>query len=100
MINGGLFWCHAAASARALLPTGFDFDDAMLRQPTDGSGSVNAEFGRPVKDGICVDPPPSQGIYGSRIKGLVCKSETVGKTGDEKGEGELVLVVSVRCGKE
>ena len=60
-------------------------------------------------DGICVDPPlcrgTSQGIYiymGSRIIGLVCKGETVGKKGevDEMGERELVLVVSVRCGKE
>ena len=41
-------------------------------------------------------------IYGSRIIGLVCKGETVGKKGevDEMGERELVLVVSVRCGKE
>ena len=33
---------------------------------------------------------------------FVCEGETVGKTGevDEKGERELVLVVSVRCGKE
>ena len=32
----------------------------------------------------------------------VCEGETVGKTGevDEMGERELVLVVSVRCGKE
>ena len=33
---------------------------------------------------------------------LVCVGETVGETGevDETGERELVLVVSVRCGKE
>ena len=33
---------------------------------------------------------------------LVCEGETVGKIGvvDEKGERALVLVVSVRCGKE
>ena len=33
---------------------------------------------------------------------LVCEGETVGKIRevDEKGERELVLVVSVRCGKE
>ena len=44
----------------------------------------------------------SQGICGSRIIRLVCKGETVGKIGkvDEKGERELVLVVSVRFGKE
>ena len=44
----------------------------------------------------------SQGIYGSRIIGLVCEDETVGQIGevDEKGERELVVVVSVRCGKE
>ena len=32
----------------------------------------------------------------------MCVGETVGKTGevDEMGEKELVLVVSVRCGKE
>ena len=54
---------------------------------------------------MCVDPPlcrgTSQGIFGSRIIGLVCKGETVGKIGevDEMGERELVLVVSLRCGK-
>ena len=33
---------------------------------------------------------------------LVCEGETVGKIGevDEMGERELVLVVSVGCGKE
>ena len=57
-------------------------------------------------DGICVDPPlcrgTSQGKHGSRIIDLVCEGETVGKIGevDEMGERELVLVVSVRCGKE
>ena len=57
-------------------------------------------------DGTCVDPPlcrgTSQGFYGLRIIGLVCELETVGKIGqvDEMGERELVLVVSVRCGKE
>ena len=32
----------------------------------------------------------------------MCESETVGRVGevDEVGERELVLVVSVRCGKE
>ena len=60
----------------------------------------------PVRDGICVDPPlcrgTSQGKYGSRIIDLVCAGETVGKMGevDEICERELVLVVSVRCGKE
>ena len=59
-----------------------------------------------MRDGICVDPPlcsgTSQGVYGSRITGLVCKDETVGKIGevDEMCERELVLVVSVKCGKE
>ena len=39
---------------------------------------------------------------GSRAMDLVCVGETVGKMGevDEMGERELVLVVSVRCGKE
>ena len=32
-------------------------------------------------------------------KGLVCERENVGKIG-EVGERELVLVVSVKCGKE
>ena len=59
-----------------------------------------------ARGGSCVDPPlcrgTSQGQYGSRTTGLVCVGETVGKTGeaDEMGERELVLVVSVRCGKE
>ena len=59
-----------------------------------------------MRDGICVDPPlcrgTSQGNYGSRAIDLVCAGETVGKMGevDETGERELVLVVSVRCGKE
>ena len=59
-----------------------------------------------MRDGFCVDPPicrgTSQGLYGRRIIGLVCKGETVGKTRemDEMGERELVLVVSVRCDKE
>ena len=41
-------------------------------------------------------------FYGMRFKVLVCAGETVGKIGDvdEKGERDLVLVVSVRCGKE
>ena len=56
-----------------------------------------------VRDGTCVDPPlcrgTSQGTYGSSTKGLVCVGEIVGKIG-EVGERELVLVVSVRCGKE
>ena len=59
-----------------------------------------------MKDGNSEDPPlcrgTSQGKYGSRTKGLVCVAETVGKMGevDEMGERELVLVNSVRCGKE
>ena len=59
-----------------------------------------------MRDGICVDPPlwrgTSQGKYGSRAIDLVCAGETVGKTGEvnEMGEREVVLVVSVRCGKE
>ena len=58
-----------------------------------------------VRDGICFDPPlcrgTSQGKKGSRIIELVCKGETVGKIGevDEMGGRELVLVVSVGCGK-
>ena len=41
-------------------------------------------------------------MNGFRIIGLVCEGETVGKIGeaDEMGERKLVLVVSVRCGKE
>ena len=59
-----------------------------------------------MRDGICVDPPlcrgPSQGLFGLTIRGLVCKGETVEKIGevDKMGDRELVLVVSVRCGKE
>ena len=55
-----------------------------------------------MRNGICVDPPlyrgTSQGIHWSRIIGLVCEGETVGKIGeiDAVGERELVLVVSVR----
>ena len=56
-----------------------------------------------MSDGICVDPPlcrgTSQGLNGSRTKDLVCVGETVGKK-NEVGERQLVLVVSVRCGKE
>ena len=56
-----------------------------------------------MRDGICVDPPlcrgSSQGKYGSCAEGLGCEGENVGKIG-EVGERELVLVVSVRCGKE
>ena len=56
-----------------------------------------------VRDGISVDPPlcrgSSQGKYGSWVKGVGCEGENVGKIG-EVGERELVLVVSVRCGKE
>ena len=59
-----------------------------------------------MRDGICVDPPLCrgtwQGKYGSRAIGLVCVGETVGEIRevDEMGERELVLVVSVRSGKE
>ena len=59
-----------------------------------------------MRDGFRVDPPlcrgTSQGKYGSSTIDLVCAGETVGKIGevDETGERELVLVVSVRCGKE
>ena len=60
-----------------------------------------------MRDGICVEPPlcrgTSQGNYGLRTIDLVCAGETVGKIGevaDETGERELVLVVSVRCGKD
>ena len=55
---------------------------------------------------ICVDPPLGrrtyQGKHGSRTKDLVCVSETVGKIRevDEMGKRELVLVVSVKCGKK
>ena len=59
-----------------------------------------------MRDGIFVDPPlcrgTSQETYVSRIKGLVCKSETVEKMGevDEMDEREFVLVVSVTCCKK
>ena len=59
-----------------------------------------------MRDGICVDPPlcrgTSQGKCGSSTIDLVCVGETVGKIGevDEMGGRDLVLVVSVRCGKE
>ena len=45
---------------------------------------------------------PSQGIFGLRFIVLVCEGETVGQIGevDEKGERELLPVVSARCGKE
>ena len=56
-----------------------------------------------VTDGICVDPPlcraTSQGKYVSCTKDLVSVGETVGKKGEES-ERELLLVVSVRCGKK
>ena len=56
-----------------------------------------------VRDGICVHPPlcreSSQGKNGSCARGLGCEGENVGKIGDVS-ERELVLVVSVRCGKE
>ena len=43
-----------------------------------------------------------RGKNGLRFIVLVCEGETVGQVGevDEKGERELVLVVSVKCGKE
>ena len=51
-----------------------------------------------VRDGIRADPPlcreSSQGKHGSCAKRLGCEGENVAKI------GELVLVVSVRCGKE
>ena len=59
-----------------------------------------------ARDVICVDPPlchgTSQGFFGSKTTGLVCEGETVGQKRevDEMVERELVLVVSVRCGKE
>ena len=50
-----------------------------------------------------VDPPlcpgTSKGEYGSCTQGLVCVGVIVGKI-REVSERELVLVVSVRCGKE
>ena len=56
-----------------------------------------------MRAGICLDPPlyrgTSQSTYGSCTKDLVCVGDTVRKIGEE-GERELVLVVSVRCGKE
>ena len=68
---------------------------------------VSTDFGsQPMKDGICVDPPlcrgTSQGKYGSKTMDLVCAGGTVGRIGevDEMGGRELVLVVSVKCGKE
>ena len=56
-----------------------------------------------VRNEICVDPPLCRGTsqckYGSCTEGLVCAGEIVGKIG-EVSERELVLVVSVKCGKE
>ena len=52
------------------------------------------------------DPPlcrgTSQGFCGLRIIVLVCEGEAVGKIGEvgETGERDLLLMVSVRCGKE
>ena len=74
-------------------------DDATVRL---------SDFNAPqcVRDGVCVDPPlcrgTSQGKYGSRAISLVCVGETAAKIReiDEMGARELVLVVSVRCGKE
>ena len=55
-----------------------------------------------MSDGICVDPPhfrgSSQGEFGSSTKGLLCVGQIAGKIG-EVSDGELVLVVSVKCGK-
>ena len=52
---------------------------------------------------MLIHPPlcrgSSQGKDGSCARGLGCEGENVGKVG-EVGERELVLVVSVRCGKE
>ena len=54
-----------------------------------------------VRDGICVDPPlcrgTSEGICGSKIIGLVCKGETVGKIRevDEMGDGRTLCLWSV-----
>ena len=68
-------------------------------------GIANIGLALPVGDGICVEPPlcrgTSQGKYGSSTTALVCVGETVGKTGEvvEMGDRELVLVVSVKCGK-
>ena len=80
-----LMWCH---SALGNLTVCFDPNFSPFHS---------------VRDGICVDPPlcrgTSQGKYGSCAKGLVCVGEIIGKIG-EAGERELVLVVSVRCGKE
>ena len=56
-----------------------------------------------MRDGICVDPPlcrgTSRGRSGSCTEGLVCVGEIVGKKGEVR-QRELVLVVSVMCGKE
>ena len=52
---------------------------------------------------MSVDPPlcigSSQGFHGSCTKRLDCEGENDGKIG-EASERELVLAVSVRCGKE
>ena len=69
-----------------------------------GVGAVYASTGARAR--ICVGPPlcrePSQGTCGLRIIELVCEGETVGKIGEveEMGQRELVLVLSVKCGKE
>ena len=75
----------------------------VLKPVSQQSFLCSIDLGSYVRDGICVDPPlyrgTSQGKYGSYAKGLVCVGEIVRKIG-EVGERELVLVVSVRCGKE
>ena len=52
-----------------------------------------------MRDGICVDPPlcrgTSQGIYWSKIMGLVCEGETVGKKGEVDEMGENLCLWSV-----
>ena len=79
-----------------------DSCQTKILQGSRSSGSITLGSW-PVRDGICVDPPlcrrSSQGKYASCAKGLGCGGENAGKIG-EVGERELVLVVSVRCGKE
>ena len=54
-----------------------------------------------MRDGISVGPPlcrgTSQGKYGSCTEGLVCVGQIAGI--GEVNDRELVLVVSVKCGK-
>ena len=113
LLRRGRLWRSSTSSVPVTCKVARHFSASSSTAPSRGSHEPYDIAEQPlstlalsVRDGICVDPPlcrgTSQGIYGSRIIGHVCKSETVGKIGevDEIGERELVRVVSVRCGKQ